>query len=342
MFESINIRLCNAENTVSAGKAFSKTIYTLPVDILLSGELGAGKTTFLQGFAKGLGITQQITSPTFALEQRYQIPTPYALPPTPELIHIDLYRLSEKQSRELLASTDDHMGLRCIEWPEHAGRTFASPKIKITLREKNDGRIAEIIFDDVELPSRALIESWRSEMLLPEHIGRHCDAVADLAGDLGKALLERGIPLRPMLLRRSAEVHDLLRFLDFHPGGFSGAEYHSKEQLELWPKIRAQLPGLKHEPACAEFLRQKGFPAVAKVVAVHGLTLPAPPRRTIEQQLLFYADKRARMDQRVTLEERFDDFRMRYSGGEKTKEADTWFKEARGVEAELFPEGVPL
>ena len=145
-----------------------------------------------------------------------------------------------------------------------------------------------------------------------------------------------------MLLRRSAEAHDLLRFLDFRAGGFVGPENHSEEQLELWAKIRTQFPGIKHEPACAEFLRENGFPAVAEVVAVHGLMLPTPPRRTVEQQLLFYADKRVKIDERVSLEDRFTDFRVRYSGGEKTKEAETWFKEARGVEADLFPEGIPF
>ncbi|OGJ59514.1 hypothetical protein A2881_01520 [Candidatus Peribacteria bacterium RIFCSPHIGHO2_01_FULL_55_13] len=359
MLESINIWLSNAEKTMSAGRHFAKTIYTLPVDILLSGELGAGKTTFLQGFAKGLGITQQITSPTFALEQRYRMTNDQERNdqtmrmtddqagndqgmPNAELIHIDLYRLSEKQSRDLLASTDDHTGIRCIEWPDHAGMTFASPKIEITLREENDGRTAVITFDDAEPLSRATIETWRSEMLLPEHIARHCDAVAALAEDLGKALVERGVPLRPMLLRRSAEVHDLLRFLDFRPGGFVGPQDHSKEQIELWANMRLKHPGLKHEPACAQFLREQGFLAVAEVVAVHGLTLPAPPRRTIEQQLLFYADKRVKIDERVSLEDRFADFRARYSNNQATQDSETWYREAKGVEAELFPEGIPF
>jgi tRNA threonylcarbamoyladenosine biosynthesis protein TsaE len=347
MSELINIWLSNAEKTMSSGEALAKTLYTSPVDILLSGELGAGKTTFLQGLAKGLGITQKIVSPTFALEQRY--PTPCAIRPstdctlhTAEMIHIDLYRLSEKQSQQLLQATENQQGIRCIEWPEHAGSVYDAPKIHIQLHENGEGRTATITFDDISHPSREEINEWRNEMLLPEHIGRHCDAVSDVCTQLGEIFLKRGVPLRPMLLRRSAEVHDLLRFLDFRRGGIAGPENHSPEQLQLWAEIRERYAGLRHEPACAAFLREKGYPAVAEVVAVHGFTIPTPLRTTIEQQLLYYADKRVIIDQRVTLAERFEDFRKRYCDGKQTAEADAWHQEVLNVEAHLFPEGTPL
>ena len=342
MSELINIWLGNAEKTIFAGEALAKTLYAIPVDILLSGELGAGKTTLLQGFAKGLGVRQRMVSPTFALEQRYRTDNAGCEVRNAELIHIDLYRLSEIQSRQLLFSTDNHEGIRCIEWPEHAGIDFDVPKIHVQLHEKGEGRTVTIAFDDIALPTREEIDDWRKEMLLPEHIGRHCDAVADFSKELGAMLLGRGIPLRPMLLRRSAEVHDLLRFLDFRPGGFAGAESHSDEQLRLWVDMRKRYPGLKPEPACAEFLREHGYPAVAEVVKVHGLTLPSPPRRTIEQQILFYADKRVKVDERVTLDERFSDFRARYSDGKRSEDGETWYREATGVQRDLFPEGCPI
>lgn len=335
MSELINIWLSNAEKTMSAGKALAKTLYASPVDILLSGELGAGKTTFLQGLAQGIGVTQNIVSPTFALEQRYSIPTS-------ELIHIDLYRLSEKQARQLLQSTEDHRGIRCIEWPEHAGTLFDAPKIHVKLSGDGEGRTAVIVFEDIALPTREQIEQWRRDMLLPEHISRHCDAVTDLAQELGELLLKRGVPLRPLLLRRSAEVHDLLRFLDFRPGGFAGPENHTEEQLRLWAEMRVKFPDLKHEAACAAFLREHGYSAVADVVTVHGFMLPSPPRRTIEQQILFYADKRVKVDERVTLEERFADFRKRYSGDKRTEEGEAWHRETMEIERSLFPEGCPI
>ena len=58
--------------------------------LLLSGELGAGKTSLVQGLAAGLGITEAVTSPTFALAQHYSRPD---APQQPVLVHLDLYRL---------------------------------------------------------------------------------------------------------------------------------------------------------------------------------------------------------------------------------------------------------
>ena len=57
--------------------------------ILLSGELGTGKTTFAQGFARGLGVTEPVVSPTFTLIRSYQGRLP--------LVHCDVYRLDHVQ-----------------------------------------------------------------------------------------------------------------------------------------------------------------------------------------------------------------------------------------------------
>src|SRR3989344_4215545 len=91
--------------------------------LLLKGELGAGKTTFVQGLAITLGVTEQVTSPTFALVAEY--PTTHSN--IKLLIHIDLYRLEtlaiEKEGAVLealnLAKEDGR--LTVIEWPEKLG-----------------------------------------------------------------------------------------------------------------------------------------------------------------------------------------------------------------------------
>jgi len=72
--------------------SLAHTLYNTPVTILLSGELGSGKTTFLNGFSEGLGIVENLQSPTFALEHRHT--TANGLP----FLHIDLYRLSGKEA----------------------------------------------------------------------------------------------------------------------------------------------------------------------------------------------------------------------------------------------------
>jgi tRNA threonylcarbamoyladenosine biosynthesis protein TsaE len=83
--------------------------------VLIEGELGAGKTTFVRGACRALGVTAPVTSPTFTIGQRYPAPVPVA--------HVDLYRVGslESEEPELL---DDYVGpdtVSFIEWPEAAG-----------------------------------------------------------------------------------------------------------------------------------------------------------------------------------------------------------------------------
>lgn len=88
--------------------------------ILLEGDLGAGKTTFVQGLAEGLGITLPITSPTFVLLNIYPI---IKHPVLHQLVHIDLYRLTTAASVQHLDiahyQSDPHTVV-VVEWPERA------------------------------------------------------------------------------------------------------------------------------------------------------------------------------------------------------------------------------
>src|SRR5258708_4332120 len=97
MFEATQLRLHSAEKTQSAGKSLAQSLYPFPLTILLKGELGAGKTTFLQGFAARLGVQDTLTSPTFALEQTYKTSSGV------NLLHLDLYRLSSAEAERLVA-----------------------------------------------------------------------------------------------------------------------------------------------------------------------------------------------------------------------------------------------
>lgn len=90
----------------------------------LTGDLGSGKTTFVQGFAQGLGITSKIISPTFILMRKYEVPqvTSHQLPVT-SFYHVDLYRFEDNIESEVrnLGLTDiwDKPGnVVVIEWAE--------------------------------------------------------------------------------------------------------------------------------------------------------------------------------------------------------------------------------
>jgi tRNA threonylcarbamoyladenosine biosynthesis protein TsaE len=84
--------------------------------VLVQGELGAGKTTFVRGACRALGVTVPVTSPTFTIGQRYPGVVPVA--------HLDLFRLASLDAEEP-AILDDYLGpdtISFIEWPDAAAR----------------------------------------------------------------------------------------------------------------------------------------------------------------------------------------------------------------------------
>lgn len=84
----------------------------------LSGELGSGKTAFVKGVARALGVKHTVTSPTFVLEKIYPLPSRKAFS---KLIHIDAYRLEHKKELSALnwnKIIQDPHALVLIEWPE--------------------------------------------------------------------------------------------------------------------------------------------------------------------------------------------------------------------------------
>ena len=105
----------NLKGTLSLGEKLSKELNPESI-VLLQGPIGAGKTSFVQGIAKGLSISEDITSPTFALSHHYnsgKIP----------LIHLDLYRLDNiSQAREFFLTEEEeayhNQAILVIEWPE--------------------------------------------------------------------------------------------------------------------------------------------------------------------------------------------------------------------------------
>lgn len=79
---------------------------------LLEGPFGAGKTTFVQGLAQGLGVDQPVSSPSFVIETQYTGRL--------RLYHVDLYRLEHLEA-ELIDSLEEHMfgdGVTAVEWAE--------------------------------------------------------------------------------------------------------------------------------------------------------------------------------------------------------------------------------
>jgi tRNA threonylcarbamoyladenosine biosynthesis protein TsaE len=114
--------------------------------IALKGELGGGKTTFLQGFAKGLGIREKILSPTFVILKRFKIPKsiPNSKPQTfsfKNFYHLDCYRINKPKEIFALGYKEieaDPRNIIAIEWPEKLKDTL--PKNTIWVRFKFLGK----------------------------------------------------------------------------------------------------------------------------------------------------------------------------------------------------------
>ena len=127
----------NLKETLNLGEKLSQKLNPKSI-ILLQGPIGAGKTSFVQGIARGLSISENITSPTFALSHHYnsgKIP----------LIHLDLYRLENSTAaKEVFFSEEEEaiqrQAILVIEWPELIESTIENFwKIEISYA-KNVGR----------------------------------------------------------------------------------------------------------------------------------------------------------------------------------------------------------
>ena len=107
--------------------------------VLIAGELGTGKTTFVRGACRALGVRTIVTSPTFTVGQRYPGPIPVS--------HIDLYRIEhlEDEEPDLLSDYLDAETIAFIEWPrpELAGVGHVAARVRIE-HAGGDQRVIEV------------------------------------------------------------------------------------------------------------------------------------------------------------------------------------------------------
>ena len=115
----------NSEHeTVEAGRALAERLHAGDV-LLLYGDLGAGKTAFVRGLARGLGAPdEEVSSPTFTLVQEYR-------GERLTLFHADLYRLTPAEAADLALHEIGEDGVLAIEW---ADRLAGPPSPTVTIR----------------------------------------------------------------------------------------------------------------------------------------------------------------------------------------------------------------
>lgn len=122
----MKIKTTSAVETQRQGELFAKNLKSGDV-VILNGEMGAGKTVFVKGIAKGLGISDEITSPTYAYMNDY-----YG-----KLYHYDCYRLSCGEQAESLGLCDYFYadGVCVIEWAENISSVLPEKIITVTIKK---------------------------------------------------------------------------------------------------------------------------------------------------------------------------------------------------------------
>jgi tRNA threonylcarbamoyladenosine biosynthesis protein TsaE len=126
----------SSDETVELGREIGKALQSNDV-IALTGQLGAGKTTLIQGIAEGLEVKDYVTSPTFIIINEYQGRLPF--------YHIDLYRLDEVRDMEELGIEEyfTRGGVCVIEWAEKLKELLpkSAEKIEIEIISETERKI---------------------------------------------------------------------------------------------------------------------------------------------------------------------------------------------------------
>jgi len=93
--------------------------------VLLEGEIGAGKTTFVRGACRALGVSGVVSSPTFTIGQRYDAPVTVG--------HVDLYRVADlaAEDPELLSDYLAPETIAFVEWPQSGGATLTAGAVRV-------------------------------------------------------------------------------------------------------------------------------------------------------------------------------------------------------------------
>ncbi len=171
---SVTLRTSSAEATRALGAAFAGVLCAGDV-VLVAGELGAGKTTFVQGVAAGLGVAEQVTSPTFTLVRSYACEAPCDMAvdgaAARVFLHADLYRLDRLAEVADLALGElvEEQAVAVVEWGDVAEPVLGRDALRVDLRSGSteDERLVTIDAGGIAEPRRtdidARMRSWTDD-----------------------------------------------------------------------------------------------------------------------------------------------------------------------------------
>ncbi len=157
---TFSVRTDSPASTVGLAAAIAELLQ--PSDLLvLSGDLGAGKTTFTQGVGRGLGVTEQITSPTFTIVRSYEGRL--------RLNHLDVYRLEQLDEVTDLGLSEllDDGSVTLIEWGDRILPVLGQDHLEVRIRlgDDDDDRVVELTCTGSRWAARqralrAAVDAW--------------------------------------------------------------------------------------------------------------------------------------------------------------------------------------
>jgi tRNA threonylcarbamoyladenosine biosynthesis protein TsaE len=127
----VRVRTMSVEATIALGERLGRVAAAGDL-VCLWGDLGAGKTQLAKGMARGLGVDDTVTSPTFILMNEYAGRLP--------LFHVDLYRLGDASDALAGGVIDDRQsdGLTVVEWPERMGEVLPRARLDVRIGGSGD------------------------------------------------------------------------------------------------------------------------------------------------------------------------------------------------------------
>jgi tRNA threonylcarbamoyladenosine biosynthesis protein TsaE len=146
----LELRAATADDTRAVGEAFAGLLR--PCDaVILTGELGAGKTTLVQGIARGLGVADRVASPTFTLVREYHGRL--------EVAHVDVYRLERMQDVMDLGLEELGGGeaVLLVEWGDAVEEVLPADHVTIELTTGMDDEVRRMVITPGGL---SWVERW--------------------------------------------------------------------------------------------------------------------------------------------------------------------------------------
>ena len=155
-------RCCATDaDTQRAGQSFARILRSGDI-VLLTGPLGAGKTTFAKGVAQGLGVTERVTSPTFAMVREHRCENDLGIQ---TLQHCDVYRVESLDEVLDLALGElvEESAVALVEWGELAESVIGREVLRVSFEIDEDDTRTLLVGGAIDEARRALLEQWADQ-----------------------------------------------------------------------------------------------------------------------------------------------------------------------------------